>query len=464
VSGNAQLYAFGIDGTTGGLAPLPGAPIPPGAFPRALSIATSGPFLYAATAFPNGVLAFSASPDDGALTALPGSPFPVSGEGSAALAVGGLGRFLYVGNNLGDIATYRIEPSGQLSPAPGQPFTSEGVLGKDSLASDPAGSSLYVVTGSATASLSVYGIDPSTGALAHVPGSPFPAEPGSNVVAVHPSGLFVYVANEETGNISSYAVDPASGTLAPVEGSPFPAGPRPVALAVDPLGRFVFVGNAFDLVSVFSLDTTTGALSPVPGSPFPSGHQPNSLFVDRTGAALFVANPGELRPPVFVPGDVWAYRIDASTGALSKVGEWSAGPSPWALGGLEPLPGNRPPDCSAARPSHSVLWPPNHRFVGVGIVGVTQPEGEPVSITIESLWQDEPVGRALAPDGFGIGSARAKLRAERRGAGNGRAYHVGFRAQDASNGSCSGVVRVLVPHDRGRAAVDDGALYDSTVP
>jgi 6-phosphogluconolactonase len=469
VSGPSQLYGFGIDSTSGDLTPLPGAPLVGGAFPRALAIATSGPFAYVATAFPNSVLGFSVNRSDGSLSALPGFPFAASGEGAIALATDGLGRFLYIGNNFGDIAAYRIESSGQLSAVPGQPFPAVGVVGSNCLASDPAGNFLYVATGAITAALSVYRIDPVTGELTHVPGSPFPAEAGPNVVATDPSGRFLYVANEQTENISAYRVDPSSGALAPVAGSPFPAGPRPLALTVDPVGRFVFVGNAFDLVSAFSRDATTGALTPVPGSPFSSGHQPNSLFADPAGAALYVANPGSpMPPPMGGPGSVWVYRIDASTGALTKVREVSAGPSPWALAGLGPASSNRPPDCSLARPSIASIWPPNHGMVTVNVLGVTDPEGASVSVTIESIRQDEPVDStgdgAFAPDGFGVGTALARLRADRTGAGNGRVYHVGFGAQDGSNGSCSGVVRIEVPHDRGSAAVDDGALHDSTTP
>jgi 6-phosphogluconolactonase len=470
MSGGSELQAFGIDTASLRATPLPGATLPEGVFPRDLAIAPSGPFAYVATAFPNAVLGFSVSRSDGSLSALPGFPFLASGSGAIAAAVDGLGRFLYVGNNVSqDVGAYRIGASGQLSRVPGEPFPVTGVVGADALASDPAGAFLYVVTGAITAALSVYRIDPVTGDLAHVPGSPFPAQAGSNVVATDPLGRFVYVANKPTETLSVYVVDPSSGALRPVEGSPFPSGPRPLSLTVDTSGRFVLVGNAFDRVSAFSLDAATGALTAVPGSPFPSSHQPNSLFADPTGAALYVADPGiPLPPPRGRPGSVWAYRIDGTTGALTKAGEFSAGPSPWALAGLGPGPSNRPPDCSVARASRGRIWPPDHRLVPVNVLGVTDPDGGPVSLTIESIRQDEPVDAAgdgaKAPDGSGVGTPFARLRADRAGTGNGRVYHVGFSARDGGNESCSGVVRIAVPHDRGSEAVDDGALYDSTRP
>lgn len=139
-----------------------------------------------------------------------------------------------------------------------------------------------------------------------------------------------------------------------------------------------------------------------------------------------------------------------------------------SLGFLGEEPPNQPPDCSAAQPSVETLWPPNHQFVAVDVLGVTDPDGDPVAIIIESIFQDEPVnGRGdgnTAPDGDGVGTATAQLRAERAGIGNGRVYHIGFSADDGNGGMCSGELLVGVPKSQGKKGgpVDDGALYDST--
>jgi Bacterial Ig domain len=125
---------------------------------------------------------------------------------------------------------------------------------------------------------------------------------------------------------------------------------------------------------------------------------------------------------------------------------------------------NRPPDCSHAAPSvTTLLWPPNGRFVPVNVLGVTDPDGDPVTITVTSIRQDEPTG-SNAPDGKGVGTSTAQVRAERLGSGDGRVYAIGFTAADGDGGSCSGTVTVGVPHDQGNgnAAVDGGPLFDST--
>lgn len=60
----------------------------------------------------------------------------------------------------------------------------------------------------------------------------------------------------------------------------------------------------------------------------------------------------------------------------------------------------------------------------------------------------------------------AHVRAERAGGENGRVYHITFPAEDNQGNACSGEVLVSVSKSQGKkgAAVDDGALYDSTLP
>lgn len=128
---------------------------------------------------------------------------------------------------------------------------------------------------------------------------------------------------------------------------------------------------------------------------------------------------------------------------------------------------NVPPDCTQAAPSIGILWSANHELVPIDILGVTDLDGDPVSITVDRIFQDEPVNELgdgdFSPDGTGVGTTTAYVRAERSGKENGRVYHISFTAEDGQGGACSEVVLVEVPHDQARNSVDDGALYDSTV-
>ncbi len=139
-----------------------------------------------------------------------------------------------------------------------------------------------------------------------------------------------------------------------------------------------------------------------------------------------------------------------------------------AIGDIAQTTLNRPPDCAVAAPSVSLLWPPNHDMRAIKILNVTDPDGDPVSLAVTGITQDEPVGgsdsRSTSPDGKGVGKPVARVRAERSGRGNGRVYEISFQANDGRFGQCSGRVRVCVPHDRrrGAACVDDGQHFDST--
>jgi len=138
-----------------------------------------------------------------------------------------------------------------------------------------------------------------------------------------------------------------------------------------------------------------------------------------------------------------------------------------------PQNANQDPDCSRAVPSVGEIWPPNHKqVIAIDILGVTDPDGDPVSITITKILQDEPTNTlgdgSTWVDGGGVGTSRAWVRAERSGTpkvpGNGRVYEIFFNVSDGRGGTCSSSVIVGVPHDQDhRPAIDDGVRYESTV-
>ena len=133
---------------------------------------------------------------------------------------------------------------------------------------------------------------------------------------------------------------------------------------------------------------------------------------------------------------------------------------------------NQPPNVDDAVPSIDCLWPPNHKFVDITILGVTDPDGDVVTITVTGITSDEPTasiegagGDKHAPDADGVGTDTASLRAERSGTGNGRVYEITFVASDGI-AETEGSVTVCVPHDyRGKCVcgnIDDGQNYDAT--
>jgi pimeloyl-ACP methyl ester carboxylesterase len=127
---------------------------------------------------------------------------------------------------------------------------------------------------------------------------------------------------------------------------------------------------------------------------------------------------------------------------------------------------NQPPDISLARPSVNSLWPPNHKMVGISILGVQDPDCDRFSIAITRVIQDEPVNGSgdgnTCPDAQGLGIASTLLRAERNGGGNGRVYTVYFTATDVRGGNSSGSVKVRVPQNVHDPAVEDRVTFVST--
>jgi hypothetical protein len=129
---------------------------------------------------------------------------------------------------------------------------------------------------------------------------------------------------------------------------------------------------------------------------------------------------------------------------------------------------NRPPVCAGARAEPASVWPPNHALVDVAIAGIVDADGDPVTVKVTGIKQDEPVeGRgdgSTCPDGAGVGSDLASVRAERAASGDGRVYQIAFEAKDGKGGTCTGTAAVCVPHDAGGSCVAGGQPVDATTP
>lgn len=170
------------------------------------------------------------------------------------------------------------------------------------------------------------------------------------------------------------------------------------------------------------------------------------------------AKPTFLAPEVGAEGDTLIFELVVSDGSDTSQADQVS---------ITILDTNQPPQCSLAIPMVGLLWPPNHKLVGVGITGVTDPENADVRIMVTGVTQDESVNGLgdgdTSPDAV-LGNMTL-LRAERSGNGNGRVYRINFIASDAQGKSCSGSVPVCVPKDaRTTTCVDDGNFYDSTIP
>lgn len=129
-------------------------------------------------------------------------------------------------------------------------------------------------------------------------------------IAAAPNGAFVYVANVLSNTISGFAVDPRTGALTEIAGSPFDTGESPFSVTVDPTGRWLYApGRATDDVWAYTIHPETGALQAF-GSiehPFATGAQPELVAIDPGGRLMYVACAGDGSP------ELRAYRLNLVT-------------------------------------------------------------------------------------------------------------------------------------------------------
>src|SRR5262245_26387713 len=87
----------------------------------------------------------------------------------------------------------------------------------------------------------------------------------ASISVVIASAQAVYVPNFNTSNVSGYLIDPATGTLSAVAGSPFTTGQSPVHAVIHPGGKFLYVldAGAGD-ITLFSIAAPSGRLSVLP--------------------------------------------------------------------------------------------------------------------------------------------------------------------------------------------------------
>jgi 6-phosphogluconolactonase len=199
-------------------------------------------------------------------------------------------RFLYVADRgSGDVSGYTIEPaSGNLTAIAGSPFAAGG--NPVAIAVDPTGAYAYVVN-QLSANISAFTINRTTGALTAA-GAPIGTGSSPTSVAIDPSSSYLYVTGGgNSGTVSVYTITAGTGVLAAVTGSLTATGRLPAAVTVDPLGEFLYVANALDgTFSAFSISSGSGTLTFAPNSPFPCGANPKALALDPTGNNLYVAN------------------------------------------------------------------------------------------------------------------------------------------------------------------------------
>jgi DNA-binding beta-propeller fold protein YncE len=241
------------------------------------------------------------------------------------------GKFAYVANEgcgdslFGYLSMYTINPTTGALASIGPPVLSHDEAAH-SVTIDPFGKFAYVANwgqGDTAGSVAAYTIDATTGALTFT-GTTDGVCPGLCApwsVVADPSGKFAYVANEggfaPTG-VSMFTIDATTGALTLI--GTIAAGGRAVSVAVDPLSKFAYVPTESG-VSMYTINDIGGDLTSI-GS-IAAGTNPVSVAVDPKGTFAYVTNSGS--------NDVSMYSFNATTGALTSIGTIAAGSTPTSV-------------------------------------------------------------------------------------------------------------------------------------
>jgi len=212
-----------------------------------------------------------------------------------------------------------------------------GGVDPQSIAVDSAGKFAYVANAGCNGGVgyvSMYTINPATGALAPIGPPESSLDYSAESVTVEPSGKFAYVANlgddyDSDGSVAMYTINPTTGALTFVGGisGNCPGLCVPLSVVVDPSGRFAYVpygdGIVPNRVAMYTINATTGALTSI-GTIAVEGFA-DSVAVDPAGTFAYVATPNDTFGSA---GDVSMYTINATTGALASIGTIAAGTGP----------------------------------------------------------------------------------------------------------------------------------------
>ncbi len=188
------------------------------------------------------------------------------------------------------------------------------------IALSPSGSFLFSID-TPSSQADVFTVSSAGVSLTEISGSPYTVPIFPSSLAVHPSGNFLFVASENhffqsgnapskyDGSISAFAIEPGTGALAQVPGSPFPDGINPTSMVVDPTGNFAYsTSTAYTSATTssaqilgFSINASSGALTRLPWSPWTDSAESAAGGLAISYGATILLNPtpmiSSLSPP-----------------------------------------------------------------------------------------------------------------------------------------------------------------------
>jgi hypothetical protein len=325
-SAPADIYQFKISSNgsfqTNGTNPIP--EFAAGSGPGTLVVDPGGWFLYAATV--EGIYGYQINQSSGGLVPMQGSPFPLNDSNNVIppwIGIDPSGNFLFARYSRdlvpGNLTSYRINRSSGALTSTG--FVVATTL--NSLAFDSSGQYLYDID---AGTVDGWRINPNNGALAALPGSPFPSSSLAKLYQTRlcSTGRYLYAGgldnsgNGQDGAVASFSINYTSGVLTELPSSPLiTQNSQPWNILADSQTRFIWtfqVGVTRGL-SAFDIMPATGDLT---ASAFSSQSDPYFLDAwaeDHTGKFVFTGyqvwdflntgqSPGVASWPISSNGDL----------------------------------------------------------------------------------------------------------------------------------------------------------------
>jgi len=263
-----------------------------------------------------GVAGFSVSAN-GALTAVPGSPFATGGDNLEGLVIAPDGKHLYTVADGGTsrIYSFAIGANGVLTPVgTPQPISSSAV----GVAITPNQKFVFVANRSAT-TISTFAVN-TDGSLTQLMTSPSGTVSAPSGFAVSPDSRFLYVAHSSAaGKVSAYAIT-ANGTLSALPGSPYSTGTVPYTLNLTPNGKYLYVAARPPDNKVFGYSVNAdGTITPLAGTPPATGANPFGMTITPDSSRLYTTN--------YDDGSISGFSI-AADGTLMSTGTTPSASSP----------------------------------------------------------------------------------------------------------------------------------------
>ena len=312
VNGGAnQIHGFRLDSTTGALTPLPGFPVATGALGSTGSfseqVAYRSGLLFVVNQLSASLSVFVVNTGTGALTAAPFSPIALSGD-LACVVAAPTSNVVAVGSNAG-MHSLVITPT-TATVAAGSPFDTTGAS-PFSCAVSRDGNFVYT-GGNVGTTLVGFSVNPSTGVLTPLAGSPFSTGAGNPVGYATDSAGRLFVSNFG-GGVRAFTT--AAGIPTDVSGNPFASGlAGGVNGIINPLGFYIVADRSANRVGVFRIagSGVSTTLTAVAGSPFASGGSFTDAVTQTTDGGIVVAAHGVSR-------NLTVFQVNPATGNLTAL-------------------------------------------------------------------------------------------------------------------------------------------------